>query len=377
MRIPEHARTVLESDAFGHLVTINPDGSPQVSVIWVGLDGDEIVAAHVPNNQKVKNIRRDGRVVLSVETDRMNEMGLTEYLVITGTARITEGGAVDVLRSWRRRTSGRRRTSCPVTTCRRGTSPTSLSTASAASDLGVEWMKIGVMLPVGGTDGPAGGCPSWADVRGIRGARRIRPGLDSVWLADHFFYRAPDGTTYGMHEAWTLLSAVAAVTERVELGTMVLCASFRDPGLTAKMAATLDHVSDGRLILGVGAGWHDPEYEAFGLPTDHRVGRFEEWLEIVARLVRGETVTFDGTYSPGRRGRARAAAGPADPDPGRRAPARGCCDLTAEWADCLEHRLVRRRERQVEERLGDPARRGEDRGPAGRCGEFDGRDHRP
>jgi PPOX class probable F420-dependent enzyme len=98
MRIPEHARTVLESDALGHLVTINPDGSAQVSVIWVGLDGDEIIAAHVPNNQKVKNIRRDGRVVLSVETDRMNEMGLTEYLVITGTARITEGGAVEVLR---------------------------------------------------------------------------------------------------------------------------------------------------------------------------------------------------------------------------------------------------------------------------------------
>ena len=98
MRIPESARGVLESNALGHLVTINADGSPQVSVIWIGLDGDEIIAAHVPNNQKVKNIRRDGRVVLSVETDRRNEMGLTEYLVITGTARITEGGAVDVLR---------------------------------------------------------------------------------------------------------------------------------------------------------------------------------------------------------------------------------------------------------------------------------------
>ncbi len=98
MRIPESARAVLASDALGHLVTINPDGSPQVSVIWVGLDGDEIIAAHVPNNRKVKNIRRDGRVVLSVETDRMNAMGLTEYLVIAGTARITEGGAVDVLR---------------------------------------------------------------------------------------------------------------------------------------------------------------------------------------------------------------------------------------------------------------------------------------
>jgi PPOX class probable F420-dependent enzyme len=98
MRIPESARAVLESNALAHLATINPDGSPQVSVIWVGLDGDEIIAAHVPNTQKVKNIRRDGRVALTLETGNVNEMGLTEYLVITGTARITEGGAVDVLR---------------------------------------------------------------------------------------------------------------------------------------------------------------------------------------------------------------------------------------------------------------------------------------
>ncbi|MFF0266326.1 PPOX class F420-dependent oxidoreductase [Kribbella sp. NPDC004536] len=99
MRIPDSARAVLESNALGHLVTLNPDGSPQVSVIWVGLDGDEIIAAHIPNNRKVKNIRRDGRVALTLETDVVNEMGLTQYLTITGTARITEGGAVDVLRT--------------------------------------------------------------------------------------------------------------------------------------------------------------------------------------------------------------------------------------------------------------------------------------
>ena len=98
VEISESVRAVLESDALGHLVTINPDGSPQVSVIWVGLDGDEIVAAHVPDNRKVKNIRRDGRVVLSIETKNQNEMGLVEYLVIKGTARITEGGAADLLR---------------------------------------------------------------------------------------------------------------------------------------------------------------------------------------------------------------------------------------------------------------------------------------
>ncbi|GAA0933428.1 PPOX class F420-dependent oxidoreductase [Kribbella koreensis] len=98
MEIPGSVRELLESDALAHLVTINPDGSPQVSVVWVGVDGDEIVAAHVPNNRKVQNIRRDGRVALSIETDRQNAMGLTEYLVIKGTARITEGGAVPLLR---------------------------------------------------------------------------------------------------------------------------------------------------------------------------------------------------------------------------------------------------------------------------------------
>ncbi|HEY3560344.1 MAG TPA: LLM class flavin-dependent oxidoreductase [Kribbella sp.] len=156
-------------------------------------------------------------------------------------------------------------------------------------------MKIGVMLPLGAGDGPDGGMPSWNDVRAVAEAAD-QGGLDSVWIADHFLYRDADGQVFGMHDGWTLLTAVAAVTERVELGNMVLCASFRDPGLTAKMAATLDEVSGGRLTLGVGAGWHDPEYEAFGLPTDHRVGRFAEWLEIVARLIRGETVTYDGTY---------------------------------------------------------------------------------
>ncbi|HZX09090.1 LLM class flavin-dependent oxidoreductase [Kribbella sp.] len=151
------------------------------------------------------------------------------------------------------------------------------------------------MLPLGAGDGPDGGMARWRDVRAVAEAAE-QGGLDSVWIADHFLYRDGAGQVFGMHDSWTLLSAVAAVTERVELGNMVLCASFRDPGLTAKMAATLDEVSGGRLTLGVGAGWHDPEYEAFGLPTDHRVGRFAEWLEIVARLLRGETVTYDGTY---------------------------------------------------------------------------------
>ena len=95
--LPDSAKAVLGSPALAHLVTLNPDGSPQVTVVWVGLDGDEIVAAHLPEHRKVRNIRNDSRVALSIETDKRNAMGLNEYLVIYGTARITEGGAAELL----------------------------------------------------------------------------------------------------------------------------------------------------------------------------------------------------------------------------------------------------------------------------------------
>src|SRR6201997_2482121 len=95
--LPDSARAMLESPALAHLVTLNPNGSPQVSVVWVGLDGDEIVAGHLPEHRKVRNIRNDSRVALSLETDRRNATGLNEYLVIYGTARITEGGAAQLL----------------------------------------------------------------------------------------------------------------------------------------------------------------------------------------------------------------------------------------------------------------------------------------
>jgi probable F420-dependent oxidoreductase len=147
------------------------------------------------------------------------------------------------------------------------------------------------MLPLGETQDVG----SWPRIREIAEAAEAQ-GLDSLWVADHFFYKPPDGEPHWMHEAWTLLSAVAAVTSRVELAPLVLCSAFRNPGLVASMAATLDEVSGGRLLLGVGAGWHDPEFEAFGYPPDHKVSRFEEWIEIVAGLLRGEKVTFDGRY---------------------------------------------------------------------------------
>lgn len=95
--IPDSARRVLEGRALAHLVTLEPDGRPQVSIVWIGLDGDEIVAAHLPEHRKVRNIRRDPRVTLSVEAGTRNEIGLDEYIVIHGRGRITEGGAAELL----------------------------------------------------------------------------------------------------------------------------------------------------------------------------------------------------------------------------------------------------------------------------------------
>jgi PPOX class probable F420-dependent enzyme len=95
--IPDSVRAVLESPAPAHLVTIEPDGRPQVSIVWVGLDGDEIVAGHLPEHRKVRNLRRDPRVALSIEAGTRNAIGLDEYVVIHGRARITEGGAAELL----------------------------------------------------------------------------------------------------------------------------------------------------------------------------------------------------------------------------------------------------------------------------------------
>jgi PPOX class probable F420-dependent enzyme len=95
--LPDSARAVLESSGLAHLVTLNPDGSPQVTVVWVGLDGDEIVAGHLPEHRKIRNIRNDSRVALSIETNNRNNIGLTEYLVVYGTARVAEGGAPELL----------------------------------------------------------------------------------------------------------------------------------------------------------------------------------------------------------------------------------------------------------------------------------------
>lgn len=97
MKIPQEVRTLIESGCPAHLVTLNPDGSPQVTLVWIGLEGDEVVAAHLPRNRKVRNIQRDPRVAISLEASTKSSMGLTEYAVLYGQARIQAGGAPELL----------------------------------------------------------------------------------------------------------------------------------------------------------------------------------------------------------------------------------------------------------------------------------------
>jgi alkanesulfonate monooxygenase SsuD/methylene tetrahydromethanopterin reductase-like flavin-dependent oxidoreductase (luciferase family) len=151
-------------------------------------------------------------------------------------------------------------------------------------------MRIGVVVPMAVSDGP-GQVPTWPQVRTF-GQHAEAVGLDSLWGCDHLL----SGPDEGIHEGWTILAGLAASTRRVELGQLVTCTAFRHPALLAKMATTADTVSGGRLILGLGAGWYDPEYQAFGYPTDHRVGRFEEAIRLIGPLVRGETVTLAGRW---------------------------------------------------------------------------------
>lgn len=150
-------------------------------------------------------------------------------------------------------------------------------------------LRIGIQLPEVERD------VRWPEYVAMAGAAQAA-GFDSMWLGDHLLYRGDGRPERGPWEAWTLLAALAGVTERIDLGPLVACLAFHPPALLAKMAATVDEVSGGRLVLGVGAGWNEPEFQAFGIPFDHRVSRFEESFEIVRRLLSGERVTLPGRF---------------------------------------------------------------------------------
>ncbi len=135
----------------------------------------------------------------------------------------------------------------------------------------------------------------WPEYRSMaRAAEAV--GFDSIWVGDHLLYRGGGRPDRGPWEAWTLLSALAAVTERVRLGPLVACTAFHPPGLIAKAAATIQEVSGGRFVLGLGAGWNEAEFRAFGIPFDHRVSRFEEAFTVIRRLLDGERVTHPGRF---------------------------------------------------------------------------------
>jgi len=121
-------------------------------------------------------------------------------------------------------------------------------------------------------------------------------GFDSVWVGEHLLYRWPDRPARGPWESWTLLAAIAASTSRIELGPLVACTSFHNPALLAKQATTIDELSGGRFVLGLGAGWNETEFRAYGYPFDHRIGRFEEAFTIIRSLLRDGAIDFDGHW---------------------------------------------------------------------------------
>jgi alkanesulfonate monooxygenase SsuD/methylene tetrahydromethanopterin reductase-like flavin-dependent oxidoreductase (luciferase family) len=135
----------------------------------------------------------------------------------------------------------------------------------------------------------------WPEVAAIaRAAEESK--FDSIWVGDHLLYRGGGGPERGPWDAWTQLAALAVITTRVRLGPLVAATAFHTPGVIARMAASIDEISGGRFTLGLGAGWNEPEFRAFGFPFDHTVSRFEESFEIIRGLLSGQHVGFNGEF---------------------------------------------------------------------------------
>ena len=151
-------------------------------------------------------------------------------------------------------------------------------------------LKVGVQLPEVERE------VRWPEYLAM-GRRAEELGYDSIWYGDHLLYRrAGEAEAKGPWECWTMLAALAAVTNRIELGPLVASTSFHAPAMLAKKAATVDEISGGRLILGLGAGWNETEYRAFGFPFEFRIARFEEAFTIIRTLLREGAIDFEGTY---------------------------------------------------------------------------------
>jgi alkanesulfonate monooxygenase SsuD/methylene tetrahydromethanopterin reductase-like flavin-dependent oxidoreductase (luciferase family) len=155
-------------------------------------------------------------------------------------------------------------------------------------------LKVGLELPVAERRA-RDDIPGWSDIRAMA-LRAEEVGFDSLWVEDHLLLR-PDGQEpQGLWECWSIVAALAALTSHVEIGTYVACTAFRNPALLAKMADTVDEISGGRLILGLGAGWNETDFTSFGYPFDHLVSRFEEALTIIRKLLRDGQIDCEGVY---------------------------------------------------------------------------------
>jgi len=170
-------------------------------------------------------------------------------------------------------------------------------------------LKVGVQLPEVERE------VRWPELLDM--ARALEDlGYDSVWFGEHLLYRWRERAPRGPWEAWAMLAAIAAATRRIELGPLVACTAFHNPAILAKRADTIDEISGGRLILGLGAGWNETEFRAFGIPFDHRIDRFEEAFAIIRGLLRDGAIDFDGRYYQARdcellpRGPRAATGGP-------------------------------------------------------------------
>jgi alkanesulfonate monooxygenase SsuD/methylene tetrahydromethanopterin reductase-like flavin-dependent oxidoreductase (luciferase family) len=170
-------------------------------------------------------------------------------------------------------------------------------------------LKVGVQLPEVERE------VRWPELLDM--ARALEDlGYDSVWFGEHLLYRWRERAPRGPWEAWAMLAGIAAATHRIELGPLVACTAFHNPAVLAKRADTIDEISGGRLILGLGAGWNETEFRAFGMPFDHRIDRFEEAFTIIRGLLRDSAIDCDGRYYQARdcellpRGPRAASGGP-------------------------------------------------------------------
>jgi alkanesulfonate monooxygenase SsuD/methylene tetrahydromethanopterin reductase-like flavin-dependent oxidoreductase (luciferase family) len=159
-------------------------------------------------------------------------------------------------------------------------------------------IEVGLVLPMGDSF-VDGSTARWVEIRDLA-LRAEEVGFDTVWTADELLWRSADGTTQGWWEGVAMTAAIAAATKRVKVGTWVMSALHRNAAITAKAVETIDEISGGRFVLGLGSGHAGKQAHAFGLPEDHVYGRFEEALQIIVPLLREGRADFEGTYHAAR-----------------------------------------------------------------------------